>query len=281
MQEPSFESWVRKIPWKRAWQPTPVFLPGKSHGQRSLVGYSPWGCQESDMTEWLTLSFSSCHITCLLWKMRDGFGLQDCLALPARSQWPLKRKRCGLGDLIHLIGASSQPVKSTRSPWPHRLMLCLFWVLPLCSFLLNKWLSATIFARACFLAGGSSACLCEQNQCTSLFPRVRTFLWHLSWSCDKCIFLGSCSTLWTHRQVPSFYLQPPGRPAVVHAVCTSISPLGELTSPLCSHSDPLQTEFVVADMFSWHSPYPLARSDVTLPFDTSRPKAPITSLAQE
>ena len=43
--------WVRKIPWRRKWQPTPVFLPGKSHGQRSLVGYSPWGRKESDMTE--------------------------------------------------------------------------------------------------------------------------------------------------------------------------------------------------------------------------------------
>ena len=38
-----FSSWVRKIPWRRKWQPTPVSLPGKSHGQRSLVGYSPWG----------------------------------------------------------------------------------------------------------------------------------------------------------------------------------------------------------------------------------------------
>ena len=35
-----FDSWVRKIPWRRKWQPTPVFLPGESHGQRSLVGYS-------------------------------------------------------------------------------------------------------------------------------------------------------------------------------------------------------------------------------------------------
>ena len=43
--------WVRKIPWRRAWQPTPVLLPGESHGQRSLAGYSPWGCRESDMTE--------------------------------------------------------------------------------------------------------------------------------------------------------------------------------------------------------------------------------------
>ena len=36
--------------WRRKWQPTTVFLPGKSHGQRSLVGYSPWGCKELDMT---------------------------------------------------------------------------------------------------------------------------------------------------------------------------------------------------------------------------------------
>ena len=42
---------VRKIPWRRKWQPTPVFLPGTSHGQRSLAGYSPWGCKELDTTE--------------------------------------------------------------------------------------------------------------------------------------------------------------------------------------------------------------------------------------
>ena len=46
-----FHPWVRKIPWRRKWQPTPVFLPAKSHGQRSLVGYSPWGCKELDATE--------------------------------------------------------------------------------------------------------------------------------------------------------------------------------------------------------------------------------------
>ena len=50
------DPWVRKIPWRRAWQLTPVFLPGESHGQRSLVGYSPWGHRELDMTEWLILS---------------------------------------------------------------------------------------------------------------------------------------------------------------------------------------------------------------------------------
>ena len=43
-----FNPWVRRIPWRRAWPRTPVFLSGKSHGQRSLAGYSPWGRKESD-----------------------------------------------------------------------------------------------------------------------------------------------------------------------------------------------------------------------------------------
>ena len=49
------ETWVRSLgqedPWSGKWQLTPVFLPGGSHGQRSLTGYSPWGFKESDMTE--------------------------------------------------------------------------------------------------------------------------------------------------------------------------------------------------------------------------------------
>ena len=49
-----FDPWVMKVPWKRAWQLTPVFLPGESHGQRSLVGYNPCGRKESDTTESLT-----------------------------------------------------------------------------------------------------------------------------------------------------------------------------------------------------------------------------------
>ena len=48
---PDFVSWVIRNCWRRKWQPTPVSLPGKSHGQRSLVGYSPWGHKESGMTE--------------------------------------------------------------------------------------------------------------------------------------------------------------------------------------------------------------------------------------
>ena len=50
-----FDLWVRKIPWRRKWQPTPAFLPEKFHGQRSLAGYSPWGHKESGMTEQLSM----------------------------------------------------------------------------------------------------------------------------------------------------------------------------------------------------------------------------------
>ena len=46
-----FDPWIRKIIWRRKWQPTPVFLPGESQGQESLVGCCLWGCTESDMTE--------------------------------------------------------------------------------------------------------------------------------------------------------------------------------------------------------------------------------------
>ena len=58
MQETWFDPWVGKIPWRRKWQPTPIFLPEEFHGQRSLAGYNSWGHKESDMTEQLILHFS-------------------------------------------------------------------------------------------------------------------------------------------------------------------------------------------------------------------------------
>ena len=56
-----FDPWVLKIPWRRKWQPTPVFLSGKLHGQRSMVGYSPQGYKELDVTE------HTAHFTLLPW----------------------------------------------------------------------------------------------------------------------------------------------------------------------------------------------------------------------
>ena len=62
MQErPGFNPWLGKIPWRRQWPPSPVLLPRKFHGWKTLVGYSPWGLKQSDMTERLHfLFFLSC-----------------------------------------------------------------------------------------------------------------------------------------------------------------------------------------------------------------------------
>ena len=59
-----FDPWVGKIPGSRKWQPTPVFLPGKSNGQRSQAGYIPWGHKELDMTEHTHIHTEKC-IYCL------------------------------------------------------------------------------------------------------------------------------------------------------------------------------------------------------------------------
>ena len=56
-RRPGFDPWVRKIPWRGKWQPILVLLPGKSHGQRSLVDYSPWDLKESDTTSDFTFTF--------------------------------------------------------------------------------------------------------------------------------------------------------------------------------------------------------------------------------
>ena len=91
------EVMVRKIPWRRAWQPTPVFLPGKSYGQRSLVSYSPGGCKESDTTEHARSS-SSLSQSPNGWKCRreQPSGLQ-------RVHWPGAQKSwSGVSDLACL-----------------------------------------------------------------------------------------------------------------------------------------------------------------------------------
>ena len=60
----------KKIPWRRKWQPTPVSLTGKSHEQRSLAAYNPWGFKESDMTE--KLNHSNSMIKCMCFKKSYG-----------------------------------------------------------------------------------------------------------------------------------------------------------------------------------------------------------------
>ena len=62
MWETRVQSLGQKISWRRKWQPTPVFVPGKSHGQRSLAGYSSWDCKELDTTEQLSTTTTSVYI---------------------------------------------------------------------------------------------------------------------------------------------------------------------------------------------------------------------------
>ena len=71
MRRPGFDPWVRKIPWRRKWQPTPLFLPGESHGRWNLAGYSPWGRKELDTTE--RLHFTSLHFFTSSFVKKSGF----------------------------------------------------------------------------------------------------------------------------------------------------------------------------------------------------------------
>ena len=74
-KRPEFDPWVGKIPWRKEWISTPVFLPAEFHGQRSLVVYSPWDHKDSDMTDWLqhihtlthTYIFQHLHFSPHLW----------------------------------------------------------------------------------------------------------------------------------------------------------------------------------------------------------------------
>ena len=80
-----FDPWVRKIPWRRKWQLTPVFLPGDSHGERSLAGYSPLGHKESDMTK--HARSSSSRLMCMrvtgpiFHRVSGGNGVQTLICL--------------------------------------------------------------------------------------------------------------------------------------------------------------------------------------------------------
>ena len=70
-----FNPWVRKIPWRTAWQPTPVFLPGESHGQRSLVGDSPWGCRVKTWPKPLSMRAQTTVLSSICCTIRSRWGI--------------------------------------------------------------------------------------------------------------------------------------------------------------------------------------------------------------
>ena len=92
--------WAGKIPWRRAWQPSPVSLPGESHGQRSLEGYSPWSRKESDTTERLTYTHTHTHIhtksyyLILILVVGGCAARQDPFNVMGKGGWMIKTPLC-------------------------------------------------------------------------------------------------------------------------------------------------------------------------------------------
>ena len=98
MQETQVDPWVVQIPWRREWLPTPIFLPWKSHGQRSLAGYSPWGCKESDTAEQLTLSL----FIAIEFILIHNWDVSVCFFKICTHTWKLDPKPCSLYKVIFI-----------------------------------------------------------------------------------------------------------------------------------------------------------------------------------
>ena len=111
-RRPWFDPWVGKITWRRKWQSTPVLLPGKFHGQRSLVGYSPWGRKESDTTERLHFMY-----------------LQVLVVWGIFLDWLLLRETWASVSVVYLEGERNSRISSSGLPsksplWAAGALLC-------------------------------------------------------------------------------------------------------------------------------------------------------------
>ena len=131
----SFNPWVGKIPWRRKWQAVSVFLPGKSLRQRSLAGYSPWGCKESETTERSKNTVFSAH--CLEERFsRWGKGKKG---RGRKKKWKGGRKGEGGGSKCFELLPSLQPTRlsvrlsTLTSETCNFSLLSVFCVFPLCS----------------------------------------------------------------------------------------------------------------------------------------------------
>ena len=96
-----FDPWVGKTPWRREWLPTPVFLPGEFHGQRSLEGYSPWGHKEPQLSNWHFASHSAALKECQLSLTKS---ICSCSAPPKWALFP-----------FNLIDQGNQPKKMKQN----------------------------------------------------------------------------------------------------------------------------------------------------------------------
>ena len=108
-RRPWFSPWVWKIPWRREWQPTPVLLPGESHGQRSLASYSPRRLRELDATERLTLSYPH-------WGFPSGSVVKS-VCLPVQKPQELMVQRLGREDPLEEEMATHSSTPDWEIPW--------------------------------------------------------------------------------------------------------------------------------------------------------------------
>ena len=107
MQEMWVQSWFGKIPWRKTWQPTPVFLPGESHGKRSLVDYTPLHCRESDVTE-VTEHDTSCnhqsdYVCCQYSSSILQFYLLPDISVLLALQEEFRVINCGCGHIFFIF----------------------------------------------------------------------------------------------------------------------------------------------------------------------------------
>ena len=127
-----FDSWVRKIPWSGKWQPTPVFLPGKSHGQRSLVGYSPWSSKETQLKQLSMLSKDL--MSSVLWTLKASLPPPITHNVIFKlSYWPVVQKEIfskGRGRPLFLQMPMSFSSPSHYCPHKEKEYLCITTRLP-------------------------------------------------------------------------------------------------------------------------------------------------------
>ena len=126
----SGRSWVRKIPWRRAWQSTPVFLPGESHRQRSLVGFSPQGPKESDNWNVLTHMHNNANI--------------DFQQFFSTNSPELKQRNCigrteKVGTLTIMVKENLLSAVCPQSKWLYRKRKLRFFFPP------SQWLTTTFY----------------------------------------------------------------------------------------------------------------------------------------
>ena len=117
-----FDPWVRKILWSRKWQPTPVFLPGKFHEKWSLVGYSPWVCKESDLTEHACARAHTHTHTPLIYKSDEEYRNTGHIFLITADRFWLSQLEMSWNAVLTVVETAS-PLFLTALPC--QLSLCL------------------------------------------------------------------------------------------------------------------------------------------------------------